>query len=50
MVSAKVLDVSLDAMKSLRQLRTKDGKPLVDNFRPVQSLNGRTITFYRDKE
>ena len=45
-LSTKVLGVSPRVMESLRQLKTDDGEPLVDNFRPVQDLNGRTITLY----
>jgi len=45
-LATKVLGVTPPALKALRQLRTTEGEPLVNNFRPVQDLNGRVITLY----
>jgi len=45
-LATKVLGVIPPALKALRQLRTTEGEPLVNNFRPVQDLNGRVITLY----
>merc|ERR1712110_610699 len=42
-LAPKILGVTPRAMKFLRQLKTDDGEPLVNNFRPVQDLNGREI-------
>jgi len=45
-LATRVLGVSPHFMSLLRQLKTDDGEPLVDNFRPVQQLNGRVITLW----
>ncbi|KAM4545620.1 carbonic anhydrase 4a [Odontesthes bonariensis] len=37
------IPLSLDQLKAFSELQFHDGKPMVDNFRPVQPLNGRNV-------
>ncbi|KAF4528483.1 hypothetical protein B566_EDAN013030 [Ephemera danica] len=45
-VSTKTLPVSSEQLASFRTLHFKNGQPMVDNFRPVQPLNGRSMYYY----
>ena len=38
--------ISSTQLATLRSLTEKNGSPMVDNFRPVQPLNGRVIKKY----
>ena len=40
------LKISAKQLALFRGLKDKDSKDIVDNFRPPQPLNGRTVTTY----
>merc|ERR1712183_676351 len=40
------LKISATQLAKFRTLKDKEDADIVDNFRPVQDLNGRTVTFY----
>lgn len=46
-VGTKVPKIPRRTLDVLRQMKDSHGEPLVDNFRPVQKLNGRTIRLVR---
>lgn len=37
------IEISAEQLKAFQTLRAKNGKPLVDNYRPVQPLNQRSV-------
>lgn len=45
MVSVKPAEISSRSLASLRQLRDKEGNPILKCFRPLQELNGRIVKF-----
>ena len=49
-VATKQPTVPSAVMKSLRKMTTDDGEPLVNNFRPVQQLNGRQVLLVEQVE
>ncbi|KAL9693591.1 hypothetical protein quinque_012876 [Culex quinquefasciatus] len=48
LVMKKPLQVSENQMSAFRSLKDEDGNPLVDNYRELQPINGRTILLYSD--
>ena len=42
----KPIKISKKQLEEFRKLKDKGNDELVDNFRPVQPLNGRPVTFY----
>ncbi|XP_053698470.1 uncharacterized protein LOC128745420 [Sabethes cyaneus] len=46
-VQRKTLPISERQLNVFRSLRDANGNPLVDNYREVQPLNGRTVYYYR---
>lgn len=48
LVMKKPLQVSENQMSAFRSLRDENGNPLVDNYRELQPINGRTILLYSD--
>lgn len=45
-VSTTTLPMSSNEIAQFRNIQDKSGKPLLENFRPVQPLNSRKITYY----
>jgi len=42
----KPIQISASQMEAFRALKDKGDKPMVDNYRPPQPLNGRQVNFY----
>ena len=40
------IKISSEQLEKFRALKDGEKHDIVDNFRPVQPLNGRTVTFY----
>lgn len=45
LVSIHPIGINSKDLKELRSLRDDEGNRLVGNFRPVQKMNGRVVTF-----
>ncbi|XP_055523480.1 carbonic anhydrase 2-like [Wyeomyia smithii] len=46
-VQRKTLPISERQLNVFRSLRDSNGNPLVDNYRELQNLNGRSVFYYR---
>ncbi|XP_022786859.1 carbonic anhydrase 2-like [Stylophora pistillata] len=42
----KPIPASTKVMNAFRRLKNNEGRPMCNNFRPVQPLNGRMVTWY----
>lgn len=46
LVATKSLDLSETEIDAFRQLKDSSGAPMVDNYRPLQRRNGRSLFFF----
>ena len=41
------INISTTQLEAFQDIDNEDEEPLMDNFRPIQPLNGRKVVFYR---